>query len=75
MTVGELKVRMMEDYGKDVSIEDFIGAVCLMIEADKEQYVKGSPDGEMPHPLVVRCLDASIQHLHDASMAYYASLK
>jgi hypothetical protein len=75
MTVGELKVRLIEDFGQDVSIEDFIGAICLMIEADKAQYVQGAPDGELPHPLVVRCLDAALQHLHDASLAYYASLK
>ena len=47
----------------------------LMVEADKEQYLKGSPEGEAPHPLVVRCLDATVQHLQDASFAYYASLK
>jgi hypothetical protein len=75
MTQGELKIRLLEDYGSEASIEDLIGAIRLMIEADKEQYIKGSPDGEMPHPLVVRCLDASIQHLEDASLAYYASLK
>lgn len=75
MTAGELKIRLLEDYGQEASIEDMINAIALMIEADKAQYIKGSPDGEMPHPLVVRCLDASIQHLHDASFAYYASLK
>lgn len=75
MTANELRICIVEDYGQDASIEDIIGAVTLMIEADKEQYMKGSQGGEPPHPLVVRCLDASIQHLQDASLAYYASLK
>ena len=74
MTQGELKIRLLEDYG-EASIEDMIGAVRLIVEADKEQYLKGSQEGEAPHPLVVRCLDATVQHLQDASFAYYASLK
>lgn len=75
MTVGELKIRMMEDYGGQASIEDMINAVAMMVEEDKAQYVGGAPESESPHPLVVHCLDASIKHLHDAAMAYYASLK
>lgn len=74
MTQGELKIRILEDY-PEASMEDLIGAIILMVAADKDQYLKGSPDGEAPHPLVVRCLDATIQHLEDASFAYYASLK
>lgn len=74
MTQGELKIQILEDY-PEASMEDLIGAIVLMVKADKDQYLKGSPDGEAPHPLVVRCLDATIQHLEDASFAYYASLK
>jgi len=57
------------------SIEDFICAIREFVEEDLRKYALGETTDEPPHPLVIDCLEACINHLGDARMAYYASLK
>lgn len=57
------------------SIEDLICAVRELVEEDLRKYAMGETSTEPPHPLVIQCLEGCINHLGDARMAYYASLK
>jgi len=74
--VAELCKILREDarFGK-FSIEDFIHAIQEFVEQDLHNYVINAPESEPPHPLVIACLEGCVNHLSDASMAYYASLK
>jgi hypothetical protein len=57
------------------SVEDFICAIREFVEEDLRKYALGETTDEPPHPLVIDCLEACINHLGDALMAYYASFK
>lgn len=57
------------------SIEDFICAIREFVEEDLSNYAMGTSTTEPPHPVVISCLEACVNHLGDARMAYYASLK
>ena len=70
-----LTLLMADEKLSGFSIEDYIDAIRESVEDDLKSYLDGAEDGEQPHPLVVSCLEACINHLGDASMAYYASLK
>lgn len=69
-------LKSKEDIWTEFSVEDLIGAIREYVEDDLNGYVSHADvDGEPPHPAVVAALEACINHLGDASMAYYASLK
>jgi hypothetical protein len=71
-----LKLLMADEKLREFSVEDYISAIREYVEEDLRRYVMpDKPRSEPPHPLVVQCLEACINHLSDASMAYYASLK
>jgi hypothetical protein len=75
MTAGELAIRLLEDYGNEVNIETLIEAVQIIVKRDKDQYIVQSAEDGGPNELVIHCLDATVEHLGNASMAWYASTK
>ena len=75
MNASELAIRLLEDYGEDASVETLIDAVQIIVKRDKDQYIIGSAEDGGPNELVVHCFDATLGHLSNASMAWYASTK
>lgn len=57
------------------NVETLMAAMQLWVEGDKANYIKGAENGDLPHSGVLACLDACIEHIQDARMAYYCSLK
>lgn len=63
--------KLMTNGLEETSIEDHFGELRRKIDHDLAQYRLG----EDAHPAVVNCLEAASEHLANADMAYYASLK
>lgn len=78
MTSGELAINLLEDYGDEASIEDFIDAIVIMVKRDRDLYVKDTLERTgrvMETDPVLACLDGAARSLEDAGLAMYASFK
>lgn len=56
------------------NVETLMAAMQLWVENDKKKYIEMCT-ADKPNENVVACLDACIEHIQDARMAYYCSLK
>jgi hypothetical protein len=78
MTTDNPKVKALMEHLQthpvfaDVSMETLIDTVRELVEADLRAYVLDDNGSNLD---VVACLEGCINHLGDAKMAYYASLK
>lgn len=71
---GASEILAMIQSDKKHSLDDYFQAIRAYLEDDLAKYTTGrGPDHG--NPLVVECIEAAINHVGDASMAYYASFK
>jgi len=72
-----LATQLFNDYGGSASIEDLIDATRILVERDRAAYVRTLRERGLDEAkdLILHCLDACIEHLSNASMAWYASTK
>lgn len=68
-----LAIELMEDHSES-SVEDLIDAIIDIVERDRRGYIASCGD-EGPNLAVLACIDATLLHLENASMAFYASTK
>lgn len=58
------------------NVETLMAAMQLWVEGDRKHYVATEEACQREPDLnVLACLDACIEHMQDARMAYYCSLK
>lgn len=74
MTPNELWQDLLIQY-PEVSLITFIDALALAVQHDQDKYVELSNPENPVHPLVLECIQATVEHLHAASDAYEASFK